>query len=416
MEAQELALLEKVKTEMTIALKGADKSVEIAELKTALAAAVTKRDIDAIVLKLASTEITNDLLLKLEAVALELKSLKEAKQVVSANTLKGALEQAFELKKDEIAKILKDGQKAAFRLDLKVDPMLVDNTIGSGSTFNTITENTGIIAPTRKRELTYIANVSVGSINSNRAVWIEETTESGTPIMLGEGDAKTQLASVWVESTMSVKKIAVYGKVSTELMADLPQLISYIQSNLMKRMDIVLEGEFFSGVGTGDHLKGVITYATAFTPGSLAATIVTPNAMDVIEAVATQVKKAFGLPNAIFIHPDTMAQIKLVKDSAGRPIWKDYVTTNGMMNISGMNVIETTAITSGDYVGGDMSVVHVLNRSELGIQIGLDGSDFTNNLKTMLVEKRVVQFVSANDTGCLVTGTFADDIITLTAV
>ena len=416
MTDQELALIEKVKSEMTIALKGADKSNEIAELKTALAGAVTKSDIDAIVLKLASTEITNDLLAKLESVALELKGLKEAKTVVSATTLKGALEAAFELKKDEIASILKDGQKSSLVLSLKVDPMTVDNTIGSGSTFNTITENTGIISPTRKRELTYLANVAVGSINSNRAVWIEETTEAGTPIMLGEGDPKTQLSSVWVESTMGVKKIAVYGKVSTELMADLPQLISYIQSNLMKRMDIVLESNFFSGSGVGDNLKGVITYATAFTPGSLAGTIVTPNAMDVIEAVATQVKKAFGMPNAIFIHPDTMAQIKLVKDSVGRPIWKDYVTTNGMMNISGLNVIETTAVTSGNYVGGDMTVVHVLNRSELGIQIGLDGSDFTNNLKTMLVEKRVVQFVSANDTQCLVAGTFATDIVTLTVV
>ena len=109
-------------------------------------------------------------------------------------------------------------------------------------------------------------------------------------------------------------------------------------------------------------------------------------------------------------------QIKLVKDSVGRPICKDYVTTNGIMNISGMNVIETTAITSGNYVGGDMTVVHVLNRSELGIQIGLYGTDFTHNVKTMLVEKRIVQFVSANDTGCLVAGTFATDIITLTAV
>jgi hypothetical protein len=41
------------------------------------------------------------------------------------------------------------------------------------------------------------------------------------------------------------------------------------------------------------------------------------------------------------------------------------------------------------------------------MQIGLDGNDFTNNVKTILVEQRLVQFVSANDTQVLVKGTFA---------
>jgi hypothetical protein len=41
------------------------------------------------------------------------------------------------------------------------------------------------------------------------------------------------------------------------------------------------------------------------------------------------------------------------------------------------------------------------------VQIGLDGNDFINNKKTILLEQRLVQFVSANDTAVLVKGTFA---------
>ena len=64
-------------------------------------------------------------------------------------------------------------------------------------------------------------------------------------------------------------------------------------------------------------------------------------------------------------------------------------------------------------MGGDTSVVNLLYRDELGITIGLDGNDFTNNKKTMLIEKRMVQFVSANDTPVIVDGEFAAAITAL---
>lgn len=354
---------------------------------------------------------------EVERIASELKAIKENPIQKSYPTLKEALVAAFEAKKGEIEEIVKSGQKAPLRVAVKtVGTMSVESTIGAGSTFNTITENTGIISQIRKRELTYLANVSVGRINSNRAVWIEETDEEGTPIMLGEGDAKTQLDVQYVEQTASVKKIAVYGKVTTELMADIPQLISYIQNNLMKRLDIVLEDQYFYGNNVGDNLKGVDSYATAFSAGSLANTIPMANEFDVLEAIALQSKLAHGQPNAVFVNPATVSAMKLVKDSDGKPLWKDYVTVTGELVVSGMKVIESKAITAGDFIGGDMTVVNVLIRDEMGIQIGLDGNDFTQNKKTMLVEKRIAQFVSANDTGVIVTGDFTTAIAALKTV
>ncbi len=401
------ALVTEVKSIIDESVKNKANSNEVAELKEKLNNSVSKEDFEAV---------------KAEAIRLAEKVTALAENPVKVEghkTLAGALEAAFAEKADEIAEVVKNGglQKHSLKVTVKtVDAMSVASTIGAGSTQVSITENTGIISPIRKREQTYLAVVSVGSIGTNRAMWIEETDEEGTPVMLAEGAAKTQLDVQYVEQTLAVKKIAVYGKVTTELMDDIPQLIAYIQNNLMKRMDIVLENQLFSGNGVGDNLKGLETYATAFAAGSLANSIPFANELDVIEAVALQVKNAYGLPNAIFIHPSTMAAIKLIKDSAGRPVWKDYVTIDGSMNVSGMRVIETTAITAGNFVGGDLSVVNVLKRDELGITIGLDGNDFTQNKKTMLLEKRLVQFVSANDTGVIVDGDFTTAKAALLAV
>jgi len=327
----------------------------------------------------------------------------------SPTTFKQALEAAFEEKKAEIEDILKNGQKAT--LNVKVaTTMSVEQSIGSGTTHVSITQDTGIFSPVRKRELTYRQSVSTGTIGTNIAMWIEETDEQGNPIFIGEGDGKTQSSVKYVEKTESVKKIAVYGKVTTEMLADIPQLVSYIQNNIMRRLDIATETKLISATGAGDDPKGAQYYASAFSaPSSLTGVngVTNPNELDVMEAVALQCKLAYGTPEVIYINPATMSKIKLIKDSTDRPVWKDYITVTGDMVISGMRVIETTAITEGYFLGGQMSVLNLLIREEMGIQIGLDGNDYTQNKKTLLAEKRLVQFCSANDTGVIIQGDFA---------
>lgn len=323
--------------------------------------------------------------------------------------LAGFMENSDELK-DWAETGRRDTSKGSIKIEVNsvakaVVDMGEENTIGAGATEVTLTENTGLISPIRKRELRYMANVSTGTIGTSRALWIEEVTEQGTPIMLGEGDAKTQLSVLYVEQTSVVKKIAVFGKVTTELLADLPQLVSFIQNNLLKRMDIVLENQLFSGDGVGDNLLGSITQATAFTGGSLAAGVETANEADVIEAIALQAEEAFHVPNCVFVHPSIVAKIRLLKGTDDHYLIPRFVSDD-QLTIGSIKVIPTTAVGADVFLGGDCTVINALVRSSLGIQIGLDGNDFTQNKQTMLVEKRIAQFISANDTAGLITGTF----------
>ena len=149
------------------------------------------------------------------------------------------------------------------------------------------------------------------------------------------------------------------------------------------------------------------TVATAFSAGAMANLIQDANEFDVINAIATQVELAHGIPNAIFIHPSTMQALKAVKTSYGEPLWKTYTDMLGEMTIAGMKVISTPAITAGNFIGGDLKAANVLFREQMNIQIGLDGNDFIKNKKTILVEKRLVQFVSANDVPVIINGDFA---------
>jgi HK97 family phage major capsid protein len=366
-----------------------------------------------------TTEVENKVSVKVEEATkglkdvvseleLEVKSLKENKvEEKGFTTIKDALLDAFEQKRAELDQAINGRQSAPINIEVKAAvSMQVDNTIGAGSSFNSITQFTGVVSPIRQRELRYLANVSVGRTTGNQVYWIEEKDQQGTPIMLGEGDTKTQLSVRYEEATMSVKKIAVYGKVTTEMMADLPQLISYIENNLMKRMDIVAENQLLAGDGLGDNLKGAKTYATAFTGGTSALKIDNANEFDVISALSLQCQEANGMPNAVFVHPQTLTLMKTLKSTLdGQYLYPRWADSDGLL-IDGLRVIPSLAVTANEFIGGDLSVLNVLFREELALQIGLDGSDFINNKKTMLVEKRLAQYVSANDTAVLIKGDF----------
>lgn len=340
---------------------------------------------------------------------LQIKADKNGKHV----SFNQALEDAFA--NEDVAKQLQsikdNGGKQSGPLLITIEKAAVDlttgNTIGAGVTYASLLSNTGIISPIRRREEKYLQAVSVGTIAGNRALWIEETDEQGTPVFIAEGAAKVQLSSLWVEKTAPVQKIGVYGKVTTELMDDLPQLISYIKSSLMKRLSVVVENNLLVGPGTGNTLFGAKTLATTFSAGANALAIDQANEFDVLDAIALQVEVANGIPNAVFIHPATWAKMKGLKDTTNRPVWKDYIEPNGSVVYAGMTIITSTAVTAGEFIGGDMEVLHVLYREQMSIQIGLDGNDFTNNKKTILVEQRLVQFASANDTPVIVKGVFA---------
>jgi hypothetical protein len=335
-----------------------------------------------------------------------------------AMSFKEAFAKEYKAKEAEIKKVvLLDGkQEGPIVFDIKEAVTIGDfNTIeavGSASQYS-LTQNTGIISAIRKRVLTYLQNVSTGTMQKPIAMWIEEIDEQGTPIFLGEGDPKTQLSVRYEERNKTAKKIAVYGKVTTELMDDLPQLMSYIQNNLGKRLDIVKEDQLFNGNDTGDNLAGLIHYATAFNGSDLAGTITDANVFDVLNAAILQVKKAFGVATGFFVNESFIAKMISIKTSTGEythPMASFFtIGPDGFMSFLGVQLIGTNALDGSgfDFVGGDLSVINVLSRQGLRVQIGLDGNDFTNNKKTILLEERLVQFVSANDTQVLVKGDFA---------
>lgn len=419
-EQQEL-FLTKVKSEVENQLKS---------LKTDLVEKKSLKEVQdkltAIEAKSASAQTKEDyekLVGEINSFGLKIKALEERPKKKSAKPLsfKEAIKKEYLEKKSQIDELIAGTRKSNVVLDLKSAITITDaatiEAVGSASHWS-LTSYTGIISKIRKRITRYLESVSVGGLSIDRpfAMWIEELDEQGTPIFIAEAEGKTKLSVRYEEREMKAKKIAVYAKVSTEMLKFLPQLISYIESNLMKRMDIVTEDQLFDGDNTGNNLKGILSYATAFDGGvgvaggpGLVGKVFNPSTFDVMRAVALQVENSYGIPNRVFVRPEVMAEMDVAKNTEGTYLLPPFISASGKV-VAGIELVPSQALnaTSYDFVGGDMSVVHVSFLENPNIQIGMDGNDFTNNLRTILMEQMLVQFVSANDVKVLVKGTIAD--------
>lgn len=351
--------------------------------------------------------------LKTQINLLDSKLKQKTAQKVENKSFKDAFMEAYLENKDALTELANGSKSGQVMLEIKapVDVALSNTLFSAGSDSQVqITTQTGIISSVRSRLLTYLqSGVNVGSLTGTKAMWTEETDEEGNVIPVAELATKPNISVIYVEKEARVKKYPAYTKVSTELMADAPQLANRVQANLLKRINLKIEADLFAATGAGETLTGIAQYATAFTGGSLADQVATPNNYDVIRALALQVYEAFGVAGAVFVDAGELAKMDVEKNADGDYLIPPFKSADGI-TIAGVRLIPTTAFVGNatlDFVGGDLSVVNVLFREGLNIQIDRSGDDFINNKMTILGEARLVQFVSANDTQVLVKGTFA---------
>jgi HK97 family phage major capsid protein len=391
------------------------KADEIAEGKSQLLKKALETQIEEMKSSLenfAKAEDTKEIKEQLNALDSKLNA-KKTQEVKQFKSFAEAFMDAYNEKKEDIL-ALENKKSGTVMLEIKA-PINVglSNTLYSAGSESqvSVTTDTGIISPVRSRLLTYLqSGVNVGSLTGNKAMWVEETDEQGTPIPVAELATKPNISVIYVEKEAKVEKFPAYTKVSTELMADAPQLVSAVQSNVLKRINIAIENSLFVGNGTSNALNGLASYATAFTGGTLNGTLPagTANNYDVIRALALQVYEAFGIAGAVFVDAGKLAEMELDKANDGQYILPPFKSADGT-TIAGVRLIPTTAFVGDatiDFVGGDLSVINVLFREGLNIQIDRSGDDFINNMMTILAETRLVQFVSGNDTGVLVKGAF----------
>jgi len=302
----------------------------------------------------------------------------------------------------------------SFTIDKAVGDMTFANNL-SGGNMPQAQRLEGVNDIAERITVTY-PSIPKLTTDRNTIEWVYETAQEGVIAGTAEGATKDQIDNNFVVASVSLEKTAAYFKVSTEMLDDVSFMAGWLRNKLIVRLLLSVDNQCLNGDGTSNTVNGLINQATAFSPGTFATgqanAVKNANAVDVLVVAMNQIKlENQGVSNlTIQMNPTNVAALKTIKLTATDKRYLDRLLQVGStLLLDGVPILENSNIAVGSYLVYDASKATIVEKSSIMVEVGLDGNDFTKNMRTILAEWRGQLFIQNNDLTAFVTGVFATD-------
>ena len=245
-----------------------------------------------------------------------------------------------------------------------------------------------------------------GRTTSNAVDFVQETGFTNNAAPVAEGDTKPESSLEFTLHTAPVRTIAHWVQASKQVLEDIPQLESYIDTRLRYGLALVEEEQLLSGDGTGHNLLGLIPQATPF---DLTRRRVGDTRMDIVRRAMTQLRISEYQPDAIVLHPTDWEDIELTKNNFGQ-----YIRANpGSLlpaTLWGLPVLDSTSLAPGEFMVGAFGMAaQIWDRSDATVEISTEDRDnFIKNMVTIRAEERLALVVYRPES--FIFGDFSDDV------
>jgi HK97 family phage major capsid protein len=245
--------------------------------------------------------------------------------------------------------------------------------------------------PTRS---THIRNlIPQGSTSSDVVRFVKESGYSNGAATAAEGATIGQSDFDFTASDANVRKIATYFRISEEMLADTPQLTSYLSARAPEKLLSVEDTQILSGDGSAPNLSGIITDAADFdvsSGGAFYQSVEAANEFDVLIAALNQLALGNYDADYIMLHPTDFHKILLLKDSNNSYL-KDQVYAGLQPAFMGVPVVVNTAITAGTFLCGNFGVgTQLWVRDNVGVEFFReDGTNVRDGFVTVRVSERI---------------------------
>lgn len=262
---------------------------------------------------------------------------------------------------------------------------------------------------------------SVTSTTSNKVTYVEATDETGAPATTAEMTKFPEKDFEFAVFEAPVRKITVMNKASNEILEDAPQLVGKVRQWLNEDMNLATEDKFLFGAGGANDFQGIFGIAPSFnvTGTRFAASVVTPNELDVLRVALQQIANASKtryMATEILMNPEDVTALDLIKKADGSYILAPF-TTAEKTTVKGVRIVENPAIPAGQFLVGDFSKANIANRRGLTMQVATENvDDFEKDMISIRLSRRSAFYIRNNDLGAFVKGVFADAITAITAV
>lgn len=247
------------------------------------------------------------------------------------------------------------------------------------------------------RDLLTVIPTTSGSIDYAR-----QSLRSNAAAVVAEGAAKPYSSYVWEQINAPVRVIAHLAKLTRQAIDDQVQLQGEVDSEMRYGLGLAEEAELLTGDGTGQHLTGLKTYATAF---AAAIQIAGTTKVDIIRLALLQAELALYPTDGIVLNPADWADIEMTKTDNGAYVFANPMQLAGP-RLWGKPVVSTPAQDIDEFTVGGFKLQTLYDRMAPEVVIASENvDDFEKNLYTMRCEERVA--LAIKKPGALIDGTFS---------
>lgn len=217
-----------------------------------------------------------------------------------------------------------------------------------------------------------------------------KTTETATgPAPVAEGAAKPESNYGGTIQTGTIKTIATWTKLTEQMIADDSNIVNFINDDLPYQLAKNIEYQILNGNGSSGNFSGLnqsgnyVDYIDG---------IVFKNDDTVIDLVLRVKSKmeAAGVTNVmLLLNPSDWCDVLCAKN-----VNKDYLIP-GIIDVPtktiwGVPVVTSPFVASGKfYLGNFAEAGKIVEREDLNIEMDREQDDFTKNLMTLRVERRL---------------------------
>lgn len=238
-----------------------------------------------------------------------------------------------------------------------------------------------------QRRMTIRSLLLPGRTASQSITYYKEAGFTNNAGVVSEGTLKPQSEITFEEVTTPVATIAHWVKASKQILADVPQLQSFIDGRLRNGYSYKEEDQLLNGAGTGGELSGLIANST---PYSAPFVFSDATMVDKVRMALLQAALAEYPSNGVVLNPIDWARIELTKDGEGRYL---FANPQGVAEprLWGVPVVPTQAMAVDKFLAGAFGLAaQIFDREDTMVQMSdEDGDNFVKNMVTILCEGRL---------------------------
>lgn len=226
-----------------------------------------------------------------------------------------------------------------------------------------------------------------GATNGNMVTGVREDTFTGAAAPVTQGAAKPQTTLSFAQVNVPIQTIAHYVKASSQLLQDSAAAATYIDTRLRYGLNLALENQVMTGNSAAPNLSG-LTFSgnyTAYTPvANTTATV-----YDAIIHMKYSLMANGFQADTVVVNASDWATLLTVKGTDNVYAFGAPALASGV-NPLGLRVVISPSISAGNIMVAQFETAAMLwKRQDATVELGYDGTDFTQNLITVRAEERV---------------------------